>query len=1387
MIKVTSSFLRTFWMAVFCFLRFWSAQAQSIPYPFQLPENIPVPLWVKQTDWQSPNVWVIDSLIANEQSFKKHKEEDEEDEEMKANRSGYLSHEEEYEEEPYRTAYRRWRMQMTPFIQNDGSIKYDPGFYKIQMQKALEEQNPEEKSKGKMYKTTATANWKALGPVKNFYEGGDTSANHTNVYLIAIAPSNPNILYIGTETGVLFKSTNKGVNWSSISESLPPMILGALVVDPADANTVYCYSDHNMIKTTSGGTSWTSLSSYTGGYCQKMVINPSTGRILAAEEQNVYYSDNGGTSWSIATGSAITGQFFDIEFIANSKDTLFALGSDSLRNIVMLRSINGGTSFATITSGLSGIRNNGGRLAVSPANPSFVYCIVLDYKAFPKLLKSTDFGTNWFVVAASTTSKGTGGSGTIGLEMSNGQGFYDLDIMVNPGNANHVIVGTTTAYKSTDGGVNFAPFGGYIGTFDLHPDMQCMRAMGGDAYITSDGSVNYSSDFFSNKVNHSIRNNGITGVDYWGFGQGWDEDIVVGGTYHNGDNAQFQDYGKGNSVYLGGAESATGHVFHGKERTVGFNDIGSYVIPKVLSGFKKTAPQQNSQWPLSIYYGEFNGKLMVDPRYSNTYYLSQDSVLWRSMNSGLSYVALHNFGYGNEAWRFDIARSNPDYIYLCARNGVYKSIDGGINWTKLTIPYSGYNYYNTDIAVDPENERNVYFSMANGSASEKVFKSTNGGTTWTNITGATLFDKKVIYIQFQAGANGAVYACVRENSTIRIYFRDNSMGDWISYSDGLPDNMMFNVGMLLFYRDSKIRISGSRGVWESPLYSKGSPVAQPMADRRITNCARDTINFFDYSILDYEGATWTWTFPGASYVSSTTVRKPKVLYPSPGKYSVSLKVTDKLGRSHTKTVTDMIEFSTDNCAADTVAGKCLDTKDNIKELSIGTVNLNSNTFSISCWIKPNGNQKYLSQILSHYGCPGSTGHGFGLGFTLSGYTPNLKLCYTDDIVNHSNTSSLYCDSTQWNYVVLTYSPTGVRIYLNGIGEDVHSGPMPALDFSQEPFFLNADIHHRGTYVNAQIDEVKFYNYTLNQNEVREKMHLIQKNGRFETGLIKYIQFNRYDPITETLYDIVQGNKIDIPSTNIITSTAPVATGNFSRLTNVNKGGLHHFANADIKLYLPGTGTYPNGEMVGFHLYSGPDQNPDKRATTPEYFIVNNYGVNKLFTQPDSIRLSNLKINTPWYKAGNFKLFKRGSTMFGATWGSEIDSAKSIWYKKDSSSLLWGANSKLTSLGQMVIVNHKVIPLSIANPILQTETAEISEIYPNPTSDWAKLDVYTKTQRQISIRVLDIYGVSVCSMVDVVMDGKNTLMIKLPPLARGNYIVTIRLQGEMQVNRKLTIY
>ncbi|MEI6090912.1 MAG: LamG-like jellyroll fold domain-containing protein [bacterium] len=1362
--KTSKYICKTIMIIFFCFLFFARLEAIS-NNPFNLPATIPVPQWVYQIDWSKPNVYKIDSCIAvySEQEKKG-----------------------ESNEEPYEGAYIRWRNHIAPFIKGDGSILYDSTYYNKILQQAISNQNSTKKD-NKLQEEYG--NWTPLGPIETFWSSNSgKSCEQVNIYQIAIAPSNPSILYCVSETGVIFKSLDKGLNWISVSDNLPAIAPTALVVDPKSENIVYCYANgYSLLKSIDGGANWSLLSSYIGEGGERIIINPETGRIIISGASSIYYSDDAGLTWIQSKGSTIIGYYYDLILNPLNSDIIYAVGSSNESLIMMMRSSDGGLNFTTVTDGLAGIENKGARFGVSKANSYIVYCISLGFSVGPKLLKSYDRGISWTVVAESSNLSLTGGGKTEGLDMSNGQGFFDLDIIIDPLNVDNVIMGTTTTYKSTDGGINFSPLGGYNGTFGIHVDLQCTRAFGNETYLATDGGVNYSSDFFTDLSNWSIRNKGLTGSDFWGFGQGWDEDIVVGGRYHNGNTAICDFYNNGQALALGGGEDATGHVFHGKERTVGYRDIGTYVIPTDFFDPLKPAEIQNRLWPQDDYYGLFSSKLVFDPTYSNIFYLGKDSTLWKSSNNGSSYIALHNFGNGNRVWRFDIARSNPDVIYVCANNGVYKTSDAGTTWNQLTLP-TGYYFYNTDIVVNPVDDNEIYLCIPHNPATDKVLKSSDGGVTWDNITGTALNNSTVSYLQYQGGTNGGIYAITSSNYTAtKVYYRDNSMNDWINFSKGLKQNYYARCGGLIFYRDSKIRLAGSRGIWESPLYSTGTPVAQPMADKKYIACSKDTVRFYDYSMVNYSGVSRQWSFPGAAWVSDSTSKNPKVLYPAIGNYSVALKVTDKLGKSDSKTIKDMIIFNADNCSPDTLAGKCILLTGTNQKYNLGKVNINSNTFSLSCWIKPNGNQNSFAQILSHYGCPGSPGYGLGLGFTFSGYTPNLMLCYTDETVNYGNYSGLVCDSTQWNFVVLTYSPSEVKIYLNGVSAVVNSGNIPVLDLSQSPFYINADIHgQNGTY-KGLIDEIKFYNYSLSQDEVREKMHLIQDNPQSESGLIKYFQFNKYDQVSESAYDVIGGSKTDIPSVNVIESTAPVSTGTYDRKSLVNGPGKYNFTNADLDLFLPANGVYPDGELLAFHLRSNPDQKPDTNSIVPGYFIINNYGTNKNFTKPDSIRFGNLKINSLGYNPNNFDLYKRPAGAFGSSWENRLDSASSLKFKSNNSILTWTRCDSLTSFGQFVIVNKNEIPVGIIQkPIQANNNSVISELYPNPAAAWVKLDVDSRESKILGISVITLDGSSVINFTDEIKIGKNTILINLQSLSKGIYIIRIRLQSENEVVRKLTI-
>jgi len=73
------------------------------------------------------------------------------------------------------------------------------------------------------------------------------------------------------------------------------------------------------------------------------------------------------------------------------------------------------------------------------------------------------------------------------------------------------------------------------------------------------------------------------------------------------------------------------------------------------------------------------------------------------------------------------------YLFVCTTDGVYKTSDAGNTWANITQNIGvTYAYYNSDIVIDPSNANTIFLAMAQGNNQNKVFRSTDGGDSWTN-------------------------------------------------------------------------------------------------------------------------------------------------------------------------------------------------------------------------------------------------------------------------------------------------------------------------------------------------------------------------------------------------------------------------------------------------------------------------------------------------------------------------------------------------------------------------------------------------------------------------------------------------------------------------------
>ncbi len=792
----------------------------------------------------------------------------------------------------YLRYYKRWRRTVEHRINSDGFILPETPI----VPKSISTSPASHRSRGV---------WNVVGPQQTFFKSQDVAGQppspwQINIYCCAIASSNTDVLYIGAETSGLYKTTNKGLSWSMTLDDRE--YYTAVVVDPFDANVVYAGSNDKIKKSNDGGITWSTIS-FPCGDVNRLVIDPTNSSVLFAACQNgLFRSADYGNNWSLVSGMSFS--TYDVFFRPFDSTTVYATvkaGPD----ILFYKSVDGGITFFQSMSGWSPIAASSARMAVTPADPDRIYVAVLGDQApadIPHIYRSDDAGQSWTLKCTGTTS--FTGSSAFPLGMSNGQGYYDFAIAVNPNNADQLIVATTSAYRSLNGATSFNPIGGYVGGYRIHPDIQDIAVSGTDTWIATDGGISYSSDFFSSNANFSTRINGLHGSDFWRFTQGWNEDFMAGGRYHNGNTVISENYPYERALRLGGAESPAGHYMIGRPRHIAFEDIGGVVVPDTFSG--RTNPFPFGKYPNDDGYGFDASEVEFLPYCYNVLFLGNGNQFWRSVDGGVTWDSLYNFN--ERVKKFEISRSNPDVIYLATQSRFYKSTDAGYTWVRLTMP-SGINYYNLQIAVDFTDADKLWITGPGNSTNNKVFRSVNGGASWINYTTPTITGGSYRNIVHQGGTPGGVYILGLGGY---VYYRNDTMPDWVDYSNQFPIGMN-PLTSTMFYRDGKMRTAGNRGVWQVEFYEVGTPVAQPTVDKLFSDCPLDTFYFEDYSALLHAGAAWSWSFsPTPAFISDSLLRNPKVVFGAPGTYDYSLTVTSSSG-TDSKTIAGKILVTTTAC------------------------------------------------------------------------------------------------------------------------------------------------------------------------------------------------------------------------------------------------------------------------------------------------------------------------------------------------------------------------------------------------------------------------------------------------------------------------------------------
>ena len=356
--------------------------------------------------------------------------------------------------------------------------------------------------------------WRMIGP----FRGGRTVA-------ISGVPGQPNVFYMAPNNGGVWKTTDFGRTWNPIFDGQATGSIGALAVAPSNPNTIYVGSGEGLrrpdlsvgdgiYKSTDAGRTWQHLGQRDGALRDaqqigSILVDPSdANRVLVAAlghpygpnaERGVYRSLDGGQTWQRVLYKDENVGAIDLVFDPRNSQVIFAAmwasrrppwtadGSYNGPGSGLYKSTNGGDNWRQITKGLPSEADKLGRigLAVSPSDPDRMYALV-DAGKKSGVYRSDDAGESWQLVNTE--------------ERVVGRGDDFACVRVDPRNKDVIYAANTSTYRSTDAGKNFTAIKGAPGGDDYHtiwinPENPDIIALGVDqgATISVNGGQTWSS------------------------------------------------------------------------------------------------------------------------------------------------------------------------------------------------------------------------------------------------------------------------------------------------------------------------------------------------------------------------------------------------------------------------------------------------------------------------------------------------------------------------------------------------------------------------------------------------------------------------------------------------------------------------------------------------------------------------------------------------------------------------------------------------------------------------------------------------------------------------------------------------------------------------------
>jgi hypothetical protein len=688
------------------------------------------------------------------------------------------------------------------------------------------------------------ANWKLIGPapVVNGQEVAGSTPASGRVVGLAADPTNASIIYAAISGGGVWKTTNGGTSWIPLTDNQATTTMGAIAVAPSNPSIMYAgtgeannsgdsYYGRGVLKSTDGGQTWTLLTGNAGvnefdrKTISKIAVDPANANIVyvalarggtngASTSNGIFKTTDGGVTWTNTTANISTTAFFTDVLIdpSNDQNIFMAIGTYNGNSAnAVYKSTNAGGSWALAGNFPTGSADGNIKLAIAKSNSQILYAAIAgsgqsgstSLGALYKLMKTTDGGATWTQLTSAP-------------QYMDGQGWYDNTLAIDPTNANIVYAGGSYNgggagfIQTTNGGGSWTDIGrGAAGDNGIHTDDHALTFDASGLLLDgNDGGIWKLDNPAVGSIHWTNLNGNLSTLEFIGIALDPNNpNIVYGGTQ---DNGTLKTTGSLGWNTLQGGDGGFVRVDQSNPSTIYHTFTGDG------AGFFKRSDDGGTTWAtkttgINADPSNFYVPYVVDPSNSARLVLGTNRV-YETTNRGdlwapISTVNANGWTTNNSIDALAIAPSNPSTIYATAGGHILVTFTDGASWNLRDI--SGFTDHFSYLAIDPSNNLVAYvvrdrFSTGSGG---HVFKTVDGGTTWTDISG-NLPAIPADSIALDA-RTGVIYVGVDTG----IYASNNGGTSWSLLGTGLPN---VRVHELVFNAKENVLAAGTygRSVWE---------------------------------------------------------------------------------------------------------------------------------------------------------------------------------------------------------------------------------------------------------------------------------------------------------------------------------------------------------------------------------------------------------------------------------------------------------------------------------------------------------------------------------------------------------------------------------------------